>query len=55
MGKIGKFLGTPIIITAMQNALVYAMVYAMVYAKNKFCPNELKFGTLAFLVIKNDI
>ena len=23
-------------------------------AKNKFCPNELKFGTLAFLVIKND-
>ena len=24
------------------------------WGKNKFCPNELKFGTLAFLVIKND-
>jgi hypothetical protein len=23
------------------------------WGKNKFCPNELKFGTLAFLVIKN--
>ncbi len=25
------------------------------WAKNKFCPNDLKFGTLAFLVIKNDL
>ena len=24
------------------------------WAKNNICPNDLKFGTLAFLVIKND-